>query len=130
MAELTETDALRAVDTIIDNFGSNQRGAYFSGFAPEATFVFHSSPVRVESRADYESTWDDWVRDSGFEVVRCSSSARRIQLFGDVAVFTHDVETILRLDGVPETQRERETIVLEFRDGHWLAVHEHLSART
>ena len=129
MEERTEADALRAVDSIIDNFGLNRRDAYFTGFAPEATFVFHSSPARLESRAEYESTWDDWVRESGFEVMQCSSSGRRIQLFGTVAVFTHDVESILRIDGALETQRERETIVLEFRDGHWLAVHEHLSAR-
>jgi ketosteroid isomerase-like protein len=69
------------------------------------------------------------VREEGFEVLECHSSGRRVQELGDVAVFTHDVETrVSTLAGGEETLRERETIVFVRQDeGSWLAVHEHLS---
>jgi ketosteroid isomerase-like protein len=125
----TEHDALAAVDAIIDNFGHNRVEAYFAGFAEDATFVFHTSPKRLESRTEYEAVWAEWQRDNAFEVVSCASTDRRIQLFGDLAVFTHSVETVASIDGAAETQLERETIVMQNRDGAWLCVHEHLSGR-
>ena len=57
----------------------------------------------------------------------CRSTNRRIQLFGDVAVFTHDVDTTAWADGALADSHERETIVMQRRDGAWLGVHEHLS---
>ena len=122
-------EALAAVDTIIANFGSHQRDAYFAGFAPEATFLFYTTPERIEYRAGYEQLWHEWERDNGFHVVSCSSSNRRIQVFGTTAVFSHDVDTVLTMDGATETVAERESIILEKRDGLWLGIHEHLSAR-
>ena len=119
--------ALAAVDRIIADFGGNRVDAYFSGFAPDATFLFHAEPARLESRDDYRRLWDAWVAESGFEVRGCRSTNRRIQLIGDVAVFTHDVDTTVWADGALADSRERETIVLQRRDGGWLCVHEHLS---
>jgi ketosteroid isomerase-like protein len=119
--------ALAAVDRIIADFGANRVDAYFAGFAPDATFLFHTEPARLESRSAYRSRWDAWVAESGFEVRGCRSTNRRIQLFGDVAVFTHDVDTTVRADGALADSRERETIVMQRRDGAWLGVHEHLS---
>jgi ketosteroid isomerase-like protein len=46
---------------------------------------------------------------------------------GDVAIFTHAVETVISSAGETITQRERETIVFRRENGHWIAFHEHLS---
>lgn len=127
MSQDNERAALAAIDAIIDDFGHHRRDEYFAGFAPDATFVFHNSPARLESRADYEKLWAEWERESGFSVQSCSSTGRRIQLFGTIAVFSHDVETVLRVNGVLEIQQERESIIMEERDGVWLCIHEHLS---
>lgn len=120
-------EALAAADAIIDDFGHHRREAYFAGFAPEATFMFHTVPERLETRAAYEELWRDWEQTNGFRVRGCTSANRRLQVFGTVAVFSHDVTTVLESDGARETQHERETIVLENRGGRWLGVHEHLS---
>lgn len=118
--------ALAAADAIIDDFAHHRRDAYFAGFAPEATFLFHNVHHRLESRQHYQDLWAEWEAE-GFRVVSCRSLARRIQIFGTVAVFSHDVHTEASFAGVPVLSRERETIVLELRHGVWLGVHEHLS---
>jgi hypothetical protein len=123
-----EAEALAAADRIIDDFGHHRRDAYFAGFAPEATFLFHNVDHRLESRAAYEELWAEWEAE-GFRVRECRSSNRRVQLLGTVAVFSHDVDTLSELAGVAETARERETIVLALTGGVWLGVHEHLSKR-
>ncbi|KFF58837.1 hypothetical protein JF66_15565 [Cryobacterium sp. MLB-32] len=120
---------MAAVDDIIDNFAHHRRAEYFTGFTPDATFLFHTYPGRLESRAAYEQLWDVWEEDHGFHVRSCASSNRRIQIFGQTAVFSHDVDTVATFDGATETVTERETIVLELRHGAWLCVHEHLSLR-
>ncbi|MBG6214209.1 MAG: nuclear transport factor 2 family protein [Cryobacterium sp.] len=122
-----EAAALAAVDAIIDNFSRHQTRAYFDGFATDATFLFHSTPHRLESRADYEDLWTEWEQTAGFRVHGCTSTNRRLQVFGRVAIFSHDVETTLELQGTTQTLDERESIVLEYRHGTWLCVHEHLS---
>jgi ketosteroid isomerase-like protein len=127
-AEGLEADALAAADRIIDDFGHHRRDAYFAGFAPEATFLFHNVDHRLESRSAYEQLWAEW-EDGGFRVRGCASTNRRIQVFGPVAVFSHDVDTESEIAGVVETTRERETIVLELTAAGWLGIHEHLSAR-
>lgn len=124
-----ERDVLRAADAIVDDFGNHRRDAYFTGFAVDATFLFHSTPERLESRESYETLWDEW-ETIGFRVHRCVSTNQRVQLLGSAAVFSHDVETTAEIEGETATTFERETIVFEFRDGRWLAMHEHLSART
>jgi len=123
-----EADALAAADRIIGDFAHHRRDAYFAGFAPDASFLFHNVDHRLESRQAYETLWAEWESE-GFQVLSCSSTNRRIQLFGSVAVFSHDVETNAKLAGVAEISRERETIVLGLTDGVWLGIHEHLSAR-
>lgn len=124
---MNESGVLAAVDFIIDDFGNHRRDDYFDRFAAEATFIFHSFDVRLESRQEYESLWKSWEQ-AGFRVRRCDSTNRRIQLFGEVAVFSHDVETESQIAGVTNVTHERETIVLELRAGRWLGVHEHLSS--
>lgn len=122
-----EAGALAAVDAIIDNFRRHRTDAYFSGFAPDATFLFHTAPHRIDSAADYEALWSEWETRNGFRVHDATSTNRRIQLFGSTAVFSHDVDTTLDMDGDTLILHERESIIMERRQGRWLCVHEHLS---
>jgi ketosteroid isomerase-like protein len=88
--------------------------------------VFHTTPRRLNSRAEYEAEWQSW-KPAGFRVRSCSSSDQRVQVFGDMAVFTHAVRTEVTTRDGDDTLLERETIVFERREGRWIAVHEHLS---
>jgi ketosteroid isomerase-like protein len=124
-------EILAAAASIVDNFGHHRTADYFSGFAPDATFVFYTHTARLDSRADYEALWASWETDDGFRVHGCRSRDQHVQLLGEsAAVFTHYVESDVELGGEVSTVRERETIVFERRDGSWLAVHEHLSPET
>jgi ketosteroid isomerase-like protein len=115
-----------AADDLVAAFAAHDRRAYFAAFAPEATFLFHSSPELLDSRLAYETEWASWETE-GFHVEGCASRDRRIDIVAPgVAVLTHRVRT--RLAGVDDVQRERETIVfVRGADGIWRAVHEHLS---
>lgn len=115
-----------AADALVAAFAAHDRDSYFASFAPEATFVFHTAPRVLTSRAEYEQDWASWEAD-GFHVESCESLERRIDMItSDVAVMTHRVQT--RLTGVHKMQRERETIVFtRTPDRTWQAVHEHLS---
>lgn len=119
-------DVGAAADRLVAAFAAHDVNRYFASFAPDATFLFHTTQRLLPSRAEYEAEWATWEAD-GFRVLACESLDRRIDMVTpDVAVMTHRVRT--RLAGVDEVQRERETIV--FRrgaDGAWLGVHEHLS---
>ena len=128
MTQAQENDAVSAVaDRLVSAFAAHDREAYFAAFSPDATFLFHTSPQLLGSRAEYEAEWAAWEAD-GFHVQGCATRDRRIDMVGPgIAVMTHRVRT--RLAGVDEVQRERETIVFAKNDdGRWLAVHEHLSA--
>ena len=124
-------EILAVAAAIVDDFGHHRTADYFSGFAPDATFVFYTHTARLDSRADYEALWASWETDDGFRVHGCRSRDQRVQLLGEsAAVFTHYVESEVEFGGEVSTVRERETIVFERRDGSWLAVHEHLSPET
>jgi len=124
----TTTEVLAAADAIIDDFGHHRTAAYFSGFSPDASFVFHTADRRLESREEYERLWAQWEKDDGFRVHGCTSSDRRVQAFGETAVFTHSVRSSIEFNGDVSEVVERETIVFVHRAGQWVAVHEHLSA--
>jgi ketosteroid isomerase-like protein len=125
----TEATLLAAADALVSAFSRHDRDAYFAAFSPNATFVFYNLDRTLDNRAAYEAEWSLWEERDGFRVLGCRSKDRKIQLVGDVAIFTHAVETDLSVGGEPVTNNERETIVFS-RDaaGRWLAVHEHLSA--
>ena len=129
MNESTAIGEVRAAaNAIVGAYGAHRTDDYFQAFHPEATFVFYTSPERLESRAAFHEAWDTWVSDDGFRVLECVSSDQLIQLFGDVAVFVHRLTTRLRTNAGEETVLERETIVFARQaEGTWLAVHEHLS---
>ena len=119
---------LAAADGLVAAFAQHDRVAYFSAFAPNATFIFHTLNRPLLSRAEYEAEWSLWEKRDGFRVRACRSSVRLVQVIGNVAVFTHRVDTELEFNGKPATADERETIVFQRESsGEWIAVHEHLS---
>jgi hypothetical protein len=123
-----EQEVLEAAAKIVSDFGSHDKDAYFSNFGEDATFVFYTHPVRLESRADYEQLWNSWESEDGFKVHGCKSSKKLVSIFGEsFAIFSHDVESTVELAGEKTTVFEKETIVFEKRASEWVAVHEHLS---
>ncbi len=123
-----EQDVLHAVAAIVSAFGDGRLDDYFSGFHPDCSFVFYTSERRLDSVADYRALWDRWVAEDGFEVRSCRSWDARVQVWGDAAVVTHDVETRVQSRSSEDVLHERETIVfVRQAGGRWLAVHEHLS---
>ena len=123
-----EAAVLEAAAKIVADFGSHATAAYFAGFAPSATFIFHTHTERLNSRSEYEALWVKWETEDGFKVHGCTSSSQLVQMLGtDAAVFSHLVESQVEFAGEVSTVNERETIVFELIDGAWLAVHEHLS---
>jgi Ketosteroid isomerase homolog len=131
MSTTTVQEIRSAADALVAAFAEGRLDDYFGAFAPDATFVFHTTPQRLGSTAEYRALWQRWVEEDGFRILGCTSSAQLIQPFGDTAVFSHDVETRVATNAGAETVHERETIVFaRSEDGTWPAVHEHLSPRT
>ena len=126
----TTEEVLAAAGQLVEAFGRHDTAAYFDCFAPEATFIFYSTPARLASRAEYEELWADWEREDDFRVLSCVSAGQVVQVLGDAAIFSHDVTTVVRTRAGEQAVRERESIVFRRRrDGSWAAVHEHLSPR-
>jgi ketosteroid isomerase-like protein len=126
----TREEVLAAAGQLIEAFGRHDTAAYFECFAPEATFIFYTTPARLASRSEYERLWADWERDDDFRVLSCISEGQGVQVLGDAAIFSHDVTTVVRTRAGEQAVRERESIVFRRRrDGSWAAVHEHLSPR-
>jgi uncharacterized protein (TIGR02246 family) len=117
-----------AADDLVAAFARSDAEAYFGCFAEDATFVFHTEDHRLESRREYQELWGRWVADDGFRVVSCASSGARVQVFGDTAVFSHDVHTVVSTTAGEQASDEREKIVFVRAGDGWTAVHEHLSA--
>lgn len=123
-----ERQVLEAADRLVEAFGGGRVDEYFACFHPRATFVFYTTDRRLESTAEWRELWDSLERDEGFRVLECRSRRRRVQDLGEIAVFTHDVESRVSTRAAEETLHERETIVFaRGEEGSWLAVHEHLS---
>ena len=123
-----ESEVRSAVAELVAAFGEGRLDDYFGCFAADATFVFYTTPVRLMSVDEYRQLWAQWVEDDGFRVVSCRTSETNVQLFGEVAVISHSVETRIATNDGEDTLHERETIVMQRGpDGRWLGVHEHLS---
>ncbi|WP_427134840.1 YybH family protein [Pseudarthrobacter sp. S9] len=124
---LTEQEVTEAAGQIVRAYAAMDAQAYFAAFDPKATFVFHSSPSRLDSRQEYEEQWQSWV-SGGWKVVSCHSSDPLVQLLGTAAVFSHAVRTVIQEGGALTSTDERETIVFSRTgDTGITAVHEHLS---
>lgn len=116
-----------AAANIVSAFAATDTTRYFEGFAPDASFVFHTEQDRLDSRAGYEKLWAGWLAD-GWRVVACESSNQQVAVFPGGAVFVHDVATTVALPDGEDSYRERETIVFRNSgDSGLIAVHEHLS---
>lgn len=116
-----------AADRLVAAFAAHDRSGYFAAFAEDATFFFHNVDSLLADRAAYESLWAEWENRDGFRVLSCQSTERHLRSIGDTGILTHRVATKARFGSETVDSRERETIVFQKRDGHWLAVHEHLS---
>ncbi|UUW89364.1 nuclear transport factor 2 family protein [Pimelobacter simplex] len=130
---LTEAAVLAAADHLVAAFAATDTDAYFACFAPDATFVFHTEPARLDDRAAYEARWASWLAD-GWQVLACASTERKVQVAGSTAIFTHTVRTTVRPAAgaaeesyAEESYAERETIVFTATGAGLVAVHEHLS---
>lgn len=121
-----EEAVIKAAAELVQAFGAHDTDAYFACFSADATFIFHSLPQALGSLAAYRALWQGWERD-GFHVLGCRSSDGQVMVRGEVAVFTHRVETHLRLAGEEHQLQERETIVFRLEGERWVAFHEHLS---
>lgn len=123
----SETEVKEAAARIVAAFAATDTAGYFSGFAPECSFVFHSEPTRLDSRAAYEALWQGWLA-GGWRVLSCSSTNQGVTAFPGGAVFSHNVQTTVWTGTAEDSYLERETIVFRV-DGNagLLAVHEHLS---
>jgi ketosteroid isomerase-like protein len=119
-------EVLDAASAIVDAFAATDGARYFAQFAPEATFIFHTEPARLESRAEYERLWAGWV-EGGWRVLDCESSNAVAQTFAGGAVFSHNVFTRVDTGDGTDAYRERETIVFRVDGDDLVAVHEHLS---
>jgi len=131
MTEMTDhtSAVLAAADALVAAFGRHDAKAYFDAFSPSATFLFYNLDRILADRAAYEAEWALWGNRDGFRVKSCRSTDRTVQLVGEIAIFTHAVETALTIAGKDLTNHERETILFAQQpDGAWIAMHEHLSA--
>ncbi len=121
-------DVLAAAAHLVGRFAAHDRAGYFACFAPQASFIFHGTREFLPTRAAYEALWRRWESEDGFRVLACHSFEQRAEVFSDIAVFTHKVETRLAFGADEQSSVERETIIFQRQpDGGWLAVHEHLS---
>jgi ketosteroid isomerase-like protein len=128
MSSAEQAEALQAAADLVARFGAHDVQAYFAAFAPDATFIFHSTPEILYSRDAYEELWHTWETRDKFRVLSCRSTEPRVTVHGETAIFTHRVETRLAFGPDETTANERETIVFRRQEnGGWLAIHEHLS---
>jgi len=121
-----EAAVLAAADAIIDNFGHHEPPSTSPAslrMRPSCSTLLSAASTAASSM----SNCGGGGREDGFLVHSCASSARRVQLFETMAIFTHDVRSTIEFGAEVETFDERETIVFELRDDRWVAVHEHLS---
>ena len=50
----TTDEVLAAARHLVQAFGRHDTAAYFDCFAPDATFIFHTTATRLASRAEYQ----------------------------------------------------------------------------
>jgi ketosteroid isomerase-like protein len=122
------SDVRAAADRLVTAFAAGDLETYFGCFAPDATFVFHTTDQVLHSTQDYRRLWAQWVREDGLRVLDCTTRDTVVQDLGTTAVLTHRVRTTVATAAGEQVLDERETIVfVQDVTGRWLAVHEHLS---
>lgn len=127
-AEMTTARVHAIAKQLVTAFAHNDTAAYFDFFTPDASFVLYNHSSTLHSRQAYLEQWTIWQND-GFEIIDCHSSDAHIQLYDNIAIFYHKVDTKIHCDGKIQHLKERETIIFRHTSTGWLACHEHLSAR-
>ena len=56
----TTDEVLAAARHLVQAFGRHDTAAYFDCFAPDATFIFHTTAARLASRDEYQRLWRQW----------------------------------------------------------------------
>ncbi|MFZ9702266.1 MAG: YybH family protein [Candidatus Nanopelagicales bacterium] len=122
-----EQGVLQQAAHLVSCFAQHDFDKYFECFADDAVFIFHTSNNVLRNKAEYQKEWKKWEQEWGFKVESCKSTNQLVQLFNDVAIFSHTVDTTLNTSAGKKSFTERETIVFQFQNDKWIAVHEHLS---
>ena len=122
-----EQGVLQTAAHLVSRFAAHDFDGYFSCFDEKAVFIFHTSPNVLVSKSEYKNEWQKWEKEWGFKVKSCTSANQKVQMFGEVAVFSHEVATTVGTNDGQNSFKERETIVLILISNRWVAVHEHLS---
>src|SRR4051794_41978709 len=106
---MSTDEVLAAAASLVDAFGRHDAEAYFAAFREDSTFVFHTHPQPLGSRAEYEELWRAWQQD-GFRGLSCASSEQRGEDLGGVAVFNPPLAAPGRGGGGGGRLRERGAI--------------------
>lgn len=126
--DLTLTDTLDAVaDALLQAYRDGDDDTYLAHLAPDATLVLPGEP-RHDAADAYRAHLRTLRVRNGHRVLDAVSANRRVRHYGDTAVLTHDLTTVIEQGTGTRTISERETIVFA-RDtyGFWVAVHVHRS---
>ncbi len=123
-------EVLAAADRLIAAYGNWDIEAYLAFFAPDVRLIFYHDARIFDSRAAWATELAK-LDSEGYKILSCTSTNQHVDVYGEVAIFTHDVTTVeLSVSGSKGMLKERETIIFKLQeDGRWLAVHEHLSGK-
>ena len=119
-------------DMVMMDYGDWDVPSYLSRFARNLRIVLYTDGGQTFNSLDAWATELRRLHDAGFRVHSCSSTNQNIGVLGDgrVAVFDHDVETVVSFEGKRLRLFEYETIIFELiDDSRWQVVYKHLSER-
>ena len=122
-----EQGVLQQAAHLVSCFAQHDFEKYFECFAEKTVFIFHTTKDVLKNKSQYQKEWKSWEKDWGFKVKSCKSRNQIVQMFDDVAIFSHTVDTTLNTSDGEKSFTERETIVFNYQNDKWIAVHEHLS---
>jgi ketosteroid isomerase-like protein len=78
----TTDEVLAAARHLVQAFGRHDTAAYFDCFAPDATFIFHTSAARLASRDEYQQLWRQSEHQDDFRLQSCTSAQQVVQDLG------------------------------------------------
>jgi len=126
-AERLDAEVLATVEGLEARLDAGDLDAYFAGFAPDATFVFHDEERRLESPGEYRALLEERIAGSGLRFLDRRRSEVRVQRWEDGAVVSFLDEATYEWEGDRETTRGRASWVLRREGGRWVVVHVHIS---
>jgi ketosteroid isomerase-like protein len=123
-------DAVPATyEQLVASFRDGRWDEKFTYFDTDATIV--DGGRFFGSLDEYRSAWDRWAAQHDVMPVPASveTTVLKLQMFGDVAVLTHAIDSREEADS-SETEREIETIVFAKQsEDRWRIVHQHIASR-